>query len=242
MCYYDRTMKDPMYKQLEEKQKHDLLELYRLSLVDSFTPKYISLNTYGESFLYLDEYKKFTDIIKKIEEEKNIKVYTHIYTNGMYCDKNNLLKAKNMGIDEIRFHISALKFSEKILTYMHDAKQMGFVITVEEPSWLLHKTDLIYCLDLFNDIGIKHLDMVEVQITNNNFDAIDKAYPDGRYYKNALYHLYDEGLVYDIIEEVIRKKYNFSVLDCNSDVDRYRQTNCSIPTNPDIMKGACADI
>ena len=34
--------------------------------------------------------------------------------------------------------------------------------------------------------------------------------------------MYDEGMVYDIMEEIIDKKYSFSIIDCNSRVEGCR--------------------
>jgi hypothetical protein len=37
-------------------------------------------------------------------------------------------------------------------------------------------------------------------------------------------HLYDDGLTYDLMEEVLAKKYDYSVLDCSCFVKSYQRS------------------
>ena len=130
-----------------------------------------------------------------------------------------------MEVDELRFHISASNFSKKVINYMYEAAKMGFIVSVEEPSWPHHKDNIVDLLPTFEDIGVKHLNLVEIQVTEWNIDNIEKAYLGDDtvgIYKDYYWHLYDGGMVYDIMEEVIDKKYSYSVLDCNGGVERCR--------------------
>ena len=47
-------------------------------------------------------------------------------------------------------------------------------------------------------------------------------------------HLYDEGLVYDLMEEVVAKGYSFSVLDCNSFVKTIQRSPGKLVCHEDV--------
>lgn len=92
---------------------------------------------------------------------------------------------------------------------MKDAVDMGFIVTVEEPSLPENKEPLMAYLEVLDKIGINHLDMVECQVTRDNKSYLESKYPNGRIYRDYLWHFYDEGMVYDIMEEVINKNILF---------------------------------
>ena len=239
MCYYHELRDDEFTLEVARKEKEGLIELYKKSLSPDFKPKYISFNSCGESLLYLDQYEKYADIIKRIEDERRINIYKHIYTSGYNASQKDLRRLKNMRINEIRFHFTAT-CSDQVLDIIHEAKTMGFRTTIEEPAWPLHTDILLNTLPKFNSIGIDILNMVEVQVTFNNIKKIESLYPNGRIYRNALYHLYHEGMTYQIMNEVV-KNCHFSVLDCNSDVERYRRVDCQNYQMEDDLNDACAE-
>ena len=79
-------------------------------------------------------------------------------------------------------------------------------------------------LPMLEELGLSHLDLIELHLTEYNWDAMQKLFPGDGYaaYKDYFYHLYDNGMTYDIMEECIRRGYHFSVIDCNSGVERCR--------------------
>jgi len=88
-------------------------------------------------------------------------------------------------------------------------------ITVETPAWPPHRKQLFKMLPIIEGIGVKHLNLGEIDLNQNNLKRVIKALPKAKIYPCYELHLYDEGLVYDIIEKVIKKRYSYSVLDCN---------------------------
>ena len=88
-------------------------------------------------------------------------------------------------------------------------------ITVETPAWPPHRKQLFKMLPIIEGIGVKHLNIGEVELNQNNLRRILKALPNATIFPCLELHLYDDGLVYDIIEKVIEKKYSYSVLDCS---------------------------
>ena len=208
----------------------NLNHLFALSSQPHWKPDIISYNSYGETLQaltngYEDLFLKAALIVTRVEERHAYKAYKKIYTNGVLADKETLAFLKReLDINEIRFHLSASHFSENVYHNMQVASEMGFVVVVEEPSLLSNREKLFDMLFKIERIGVKHLDICEVEITHSNIQRLHALFPRGRMYKNRAYHLYDEGLVYDLMEEVIDKKYSFSVIDCNSDRERFARS------------------
>jgi hypothetical protein len=207
--------------------RHNLVELLELSSHPLWHPDIVSYNSWGETLLaiqhgYADVFRRGAAIVKAIEEHHGVRIYKKLYTNGILADRDMLEFLKNeMDVTEIRFHLSASRFSDEVYRHMQMARDMGFIVVVEEPSLPAHREMLLEMLPRLQAIGVKHLDICEVEITQHNLQRLHELYPEGRMYRNLSYHLYDEGLAYDIIEEVIRKGYTFSVIDCSSDRERF---------------------
>jgi pyruvate formate-lyase activating enzyme-like uncharacterized protein len=210
--------------------RDNLAELFESALQFDWKPEIFSYNSWGETLLALaggsrEVFLRAASILQRVEERHAYKIYKKLYTNGLLATEDTLAFLKNdLDITEIRFHLSASLFSEAVYRHMETAKAMGFVVVVEEPSLPGHRDQLFAMLPRLEAIGAKHLDMCEVEITENNIQRLHALLPDGRMYKNMAYHLYDEGLVYDLIEEVIRRNYTFSVIDCNSDRERFARS------------------
>ncbi len=210
--------------------RNNLVELLEMSAHPQWKPEIFSYNSWGETLLaltsgYQSLFIKADAVTRLIEERHGYKIYRKLYTNGLLASEDTLAFLKNeLNIDEIRFHLSASKFSEVVYRNMQTASEMGFVVVVEEPSLPSHREQLFEMLPRIESIGVRHLDICEVEITPNNIQRLHALFPDGKMYRNACYHLYDEGLVYDLIEEVIKRKYTFSVIDCNSDRERFARS------------------
>ena len=95
-------------------------------------------------------------------------------------------------------------------------------------------------LPIIEDIGVKHLNIGESDINQFNYRRISKALPNGETYHCYELHLYDGGLAYDIVEEVLKKKYSYSVLDCNCFVKSIQRSPAKWTSHQDI-RGLCAD-
>jgi pyruvate formate-lyase activating enzyme-like uncharacterized protein len=225
-CFFESRSDDqkpPAYRE-------NLAELFELAIHFDWKPEIFSYNSWGDTLLALNgEYRglflRAASITRHVEERHGYRMYKKLYTNGLLADEATLAVLKNeLDVTEIRFHLSASKFSETVYQNMQTAKSMGFIVVVEEPSLPTHREQLFDMLPRIEAIGVKHLDVCEVEITRNNIQRLHALLPRGRMYKNLAYHLYDEGLAYDLIEEVLRKKYTFSVIDCNSDRERFARS------------------
>jgi pyruvate formate-lyase activating enzyme-like uncharacterized protein len=208
-------------KDKEKEGKITMLKTIAHILRDSRLPDYslqiVSFSGGGETLLYLDRIREYMKVFRDIEKERNKGVHPwyYLYTNGVLADSKKLSQLRDMGFDEIRFHLGASNFSKKVYQNLKKATAYFKAVTVETPSWPPYKKKLFEMLPIIEDIGVKHLNLGEIEVTKYNYNKIAKLLPDGKIYQCYEMHLYDNGLVYDIIEEVLKKKYSYSVLDCS---------------------------
>jgi len=146
----------------------------------------------------------------------NVRPWYYLYTNGILADRDMLMKLKEMGFDEMRFHLGASDFAEGVYRNMEEAVSILDTVTVETPAWPPHRQKLFEMLPILEEIGVRHLNLGQVEITESNRGRIAEVIPDAEIFQCYNIHLDDHGLVYDIMEEVLRKGYRFSVLDCSA--------------------------
>jgi len=191
------------------------LHILRNSCLPDYNPSKFSFTGGGEPLMYVNRIAEFMKVIRDAERCTQKRPWHYLYTNGLLADNDMLLRLRNLGFDEIRFHLGATNFSEKVYKNLKNATRYFKVVSVETPAWPPHRKKLFEMLPRINDIGVKHLNIGEIEINKNNLQRICQVLPDVELYQCYEMHLYDGGLVYDIFEEVIRKKYSYSVLDCS---------------------------
>lgn len=210
-CTSSKKEKDLTREQIQQ-IKYGLL---RESASATFSPASISFTGGGEPLLYLDLIDEFMVFYRDLEKYMSKKPWYYLYTNGILASKNNLLRLKDLGFDEIRFHLGASNFSKQVYANMEKAVSYFKAVTVETPVWPLHRKKLFTMLPIIEDLGVKHLNLGEIEVTAFNYDRIASVLADGKMYPAFEMHLDDGGLAYDIIEEIVKKKYSYSVLDCS---------------------------
>lgn len=238
VCYYDRGRDDEF---LQQQADAFLVDHFRESLKPEWKPWSVAYQSAGETLMYLDQILPVAAVLRSLEKKRGIKIYHHLYSNGELVTDKTIDKMVAMNTHEFRFHCSASKWSDKMFANMLKVKAAGITLSVEEPSYPLERDNILDHLPIFEELGVKHLNLVEIQLTADNSPDIDKEYPDGIRYKDHLYHLYDEGLVYEVMRQVVDKGFSFSVLDCNSTVETYRQMkNQSLGFDKSTIEGMCA--
>ncbi|MCX5714817.1 MAG: radical SAM protein [Candidatus Omnitrophica bacterium] len=231
------------FYRFKEKNKNYLIErmvgLLRESRLPNYSLKIVSFSGGGEPLLYIDDLRKYMKFFRDVEQDTGQKPWYYLYTNGVLADSDMLLQLKDLGFDEIRFHLGASNFSKEVYLNLKRAVSYFKVVTVETPSWPPHREKLFEMLPIIDNLGVKHLNLGEIEITKYNYNKIAKVLPRGEIYQCYEMHLYDGGLTYDIIEEVLKNKYSYSVLDCSCFVKSIQRGNAKLVDREDI-KGLIA--
>jgi pyruvate formate-lyase activating enzyme-like uncharacterized protein len=164
--------------------------------------------------------KYFRDVIDPFLGTKG---WAKVYTNGTLLNLDNILKLRDSGFDEIRIHPGATNFSLDVYDSMRLAVKYLPTVTVETPSWPPHREKLFKMLPIIEDIGIRHLDICQIEIASKTqLQKIERTLGEVELYQ-AFYPVVDDGgLVEDIMREVLEKGYSYSVLDCNGFVKQNR--------------------
>lgn len=189
--------------------------LMRDSLAKDYDPASLSFTGGGEPLLYMDFIEEVMGCFREAEKRSGKRPWYYLYTNGLLMDDRRIAKLEDLGFDEIRFHLGATDFSERVYKNMKNAAAHFRTITVETPSWPPHRKKLFEMLPRIEEIGVKHVNLAEVEVRPDNYGKISKILPDAEIYQCSGIYLDDGGLVYDIMKEVVRKGYHYSVLDCN---------------------------
>ncbi|MFH1622376.1 MAG: radical SAM protein [Candidatus Omnitrophota bacterium] len=234
-CGYNQRRKDFSAK----KHFEDEVALCEQSFKKNYKPMRMSFSGGGEPLMYMDVIKKHMKVLRYIERRTKHKPWYYLYTNGILANTKILSQLKELGFDEIRFHLGASNFSKEAYNNLKKAVRYIKVVSVETPAWEPHRKKLFDMLPKIENMGVKHLNIGEIEIDKYNYKKIAKIMPKGEIYQCYLMHLYDGGLVYDIIEEVIKKKYPFSVIDCSCFVKSIQRAPAKHVYHEDVS-GLCA--
>jgi len=151
------------------------------------------------------------------------KGWAKVYTNGTLLNLGNMSRLKDSGFDEVRVHLGATNFSNTVYDNLTLAVKHITTVTIETPSWPLHRGKLLEMLPIIQNIGVKHLDICQVEIVSKaQLSRIEKTLGNIELYQ-AFYPVMDDGgLPEDIMREVLDRRYTYSVLDCNGFVKQSR--------------------
>lgn len=217
----------------------DLAARAREADTDAAIPR-LSFSGGGDPLMHVDIIEDILNRFQGIAQSMRMKPWTKIYTNGLLATPDTIMRLRAVGVDEIRFHIGASDFSPTAFDNMEKAARQLGVVTVETPAWPPHRSKLFEMLPVIEDIGVKHVNLGEVMLTRANYRRISRALPDAEVYHCYELHLYDGGLVYDLMEEVLKKGYSYSVLDCSGFVKSLQRSPGKSVAYEDVA-GLCAD-
>lgn len=204
-----------------DRNKHDfnissfISDALETAYKEGYSPGSYSFTGSGEPLLCLDKIEYLMKFFKSLESIKKTKPWYFLYTNGLLALDDNLSRLKDAGINEIRFHVGATNFSKQVFESIERSSKM-FYTTVETPSFPPHREKIFEMLPRLDGLGVRYLSLQEIEITSFNFQRLNTLLPDGIMYQLFETHLYDEGLIYDVMELREINGYKFSVLDCSS--------------------------
>ncbi len=206
----------------EMMKKH--LEAEKQMITTDCKMQYYEFTGICEPLLYLPVLEDLMDFFRNVVDPfMGTKGWAKLYTNGTLLNSDNIPRLKNAGFDEVRVHLGATNFSKAVYDNLKLAVKHIPTITVETPSWPPHREKLFEMLPIIENIGVKHLDICQIEITGQaQLARIEKALGEIELYQ-AFYPVMDDGgLVEDIMQEVLEKGYSFSVIDCNGFVKQSR--------------------
>jgi pyruvate formate-lyase activating enzyme-like uncharacterized protein len=177
-----------------------------------------------EPLFYISILEEFMRFFRNVVDPfMGTKGWAKFYTNGTLLNLDNTLRLKEAGFDEVRVHLGATNFSNAVYDNLRLAVKHIPTVTVETPSWPPHRGKLFEMLPIIQDIGVKHLDICQVEIVSKaQLGRIEKALGNIELHQ-AFYPVMDDGgLVEDIMREVLDRRYTYSVLDCNGFVKQSR--------------------
>ena len=141
-----------------------------ISYLEKFNIKGVGFSG-GEPLLVFDRLSAY---IKEIRERLGKKIYLWIYTNGALATKNNITRLKNIGLDEIRFNISANNYD---LRPVELAAGIMDTVTVEIPSIPEDQPILKKKLIEMQRVGVKHLNLHQLQTSSFSYKSfIQRGY------------------------------------------------------------------
>jgi pyruvate formate-lyase activating enzyme-like uncharacterized protein len=195
----------------------------------------------GDPLLHEDLLAEGMQFLRRVEGRMKVRPWYYLYTNGILADRDRLLRLGDMGFHEIRFHLGASGFSDGVYRNAAQAVEIFETVTVETPAWPPHRSRLFEMLPRLDAIGVKHLNVGQIEITPGNRDRIAEVLPDAEVFQCHAIHLDDGGLVYDLMEEVLRRRYRFSVLDCSALV-KSLQRSPGMHVLHESVEDLCADV
>jgi pyruvate formate-lyase activating enzyme-like uncharacterized protein len=116
----------------------------------------------GEPLLTFDRSLEFIDAARK---ELGESLHIWLYTNGTLATPDRLLKLRGVGLNEIRFDISAANYD---LTGVRMAADVFPWVTVEIPAIPEDLDRLLKLLPQLHEAGVKHLNLHQLRLTPHN--------------------------------------------------------------------------
>jgi len=171
-CFYcpqDRKIKEEKNPKSEENIFFDSVEDC-INYLKKFNFKGIGFSG-GEPFLIFNTLVKY---IKKIKEVFGSKHYIWMYTNGDLVTEEKLKILNKLGLDEIRFDLSARDYDIKPVEL---AIKHIKTVTIEIPAIPEDLERIKYLLKKFEDMGVKYLNLHQLSMNKFNY----KEYVKRRY-------------------------------------------------------------
>jgi pyruvate formate-lyase activating enzyme-like uncharacterized protein len=116
--------------------------------------------TGGDPLIRLNRTLRYIRILKDFFGEEH---HIHLYTNGMYASKDALMRLKEAGLDEIRFHTT---FSNR--DKIRDAKILGLCAGAEVPAIPGEEPQLRDLVLYLQSVGADFLNINQLEFTPQN--------------------------------------------------------------------------
>lgn len=120
----------------------------------------------GEPLLTFDLTLNF---LREIKKAMGNEIYLWLYTNGALLTKQKAKMLADTGLDEIRFDLSATKYSTRFLKHV-----MGLIpnVTVEIPAIPEDTDRLKKCVVELDKLGVNYLNLHQLRLTPFNLEKL----------------------------------------------------------------------
>ena len=171
--------------------------------------------TGGDPLIVWKRTKRYLDILKN---HFGSKFHIHLYTSGL----KNIEHVEDLidaGLDEIRFHPMPQYWSKMEKTPFHDTitklTSMNSDVALEIPVIPNKKDDIVSLIKWANDIGIKWINLNELEYSETNAEFLNKK---GFTVKDDISSAVKESqeTAYDVIKEVSEENLRIGVHYCSS--------------------------
>ncbi len=178
----------------------------------------------GESFLVYDRMLTWLDFFKRHKPE----LYYWAYTNGINIKKEQLIKLKEYGLNELRFNIAASGYYNKsVLKTISSAKEIFDHVAVEIPSIPEDFEKLMKTLPALEKSGVDYLNLHEYILVP--CDPASKNAPKGSFLMN--YEMEVEYHQQSLSNTCRIKKI------CRENAYKLKVNNCSLCKKESQMRG-----
>jgi hypothetical protein len=223
------TYEPPPGWTLPQKAKDEvLLHFMRFSRLKSLFVLY-NFSGVSEPLFYVPVISQYLNYFRNVIEKDILATrgWAKLYTNGTRLDRDMAMRLRDMGCDEVRVNPSASGFSKEVYRNIETAAACLPVVTVEVPSWPLYRKQLLEMLPIIANLGVRHLDVCQVEILNlESLARVRRLLPDADVYQGHWMMLDDGGMVEEIMRTAIANAYPYSVLDCNAFVKQVNGNEC----------------
>ncbi len=195
----------------------------------------------GEPFIYLDKVLRLSRFVSRYHNH----IYQMIVTNGLLVTRDKLKELHDCGVNEIKFHIGATRFSKKVLDNLEMAVEiMDYVSVITPPTpelkeflidkkgihWLegvgLHQlglselgsTDILHLSEM-NEVGDKRaLEYFRKLGELYIFDSVVGKSIEGKYLSEIYVSpAISREITYDIMRYAVENNIDVVVNDCSQD-------------------------
>ncbi len=163
-CFYcpqDRSIKEERAPFCQEGLRFDSPDEYVIFL-QKFGFRGVGFSG-GESLL---AFKTAARFIKKIREAFKHNIYLWLYTNGKLIDSSKLRRLRQLGLNEIRFNISADNYNLKPVAL---AARFIDTVTVEIPAIPEDYDKALKSIRQMQESGVKFLNLHQLSTTKYNY-------------------------------------------------------------------------
>ncbi len=148
-----------------------------------------------------------------------------MYTNGSYATRDNMQRLYDVGIRELRFNLSAVKFSRKVIARMKQAKTIFPYVCMEIPMTKAGYEGLMANYREILDTGLDQMNLAEFMVGKKQIDDGSALEEEGRLYNFKGFicsPVASRQYTYKVIKKAVEEKWPVVINDCSNEYKYYK--------------------